>query len=354
MNPVRAFKVAKKDLKFSPRSPIFLYALFFPVVITLVIQVAFGSLFDPQPRLGIVDKGDSEITALISAQEGIDLTLLESASELKRRVRDNDLDAGLVLKEGFDKAVRSGEKPLLEFYVGGESLASNRVVLAVTTLDVIREIEGKVPPVEVIINTLGDGEDLPISSRLIPLMVLFALLIAGVFVTAFGFVEERESKTLDAVLATPVKLSEVLIAKAGIGLILSVFVAFATLLLNGALGPRPAVLLLALVIAALMAVEFGIIYAIASKDIKTLFALIKTLNLILMAPVIFYIFPDWPQWIARIFPTYWLINPIFEIAVKGSGLRAVAFDLGIALGICVVLMALLMGFARRMQARMAV
>jgi len=185
-------------------------------------------------------------------------------------------------------------------------------------------------------------------------MVLFSLLIAGVFVTAFGFVEERESKTLDAVLVTPVKISEVLLAKAGIGLILAVIVALATLLLNGALGPRPAALLLALFIAALMAVEFGIVYAVAAKDIKTLFTMIKTLNLFLMAPVIFYLFPDWPQWIAKIFPTYWLINPIFEIAVKGAGLGSVAYDLGIALGICVVLMALVLGLARRMSARMAV
>ena len=264
MNLTRVLKVAKKDLRFSARSPIFLWALVFPVVITLVVQVVFGSLFDPQPRLGIVDKGGSEITALMSAQDGIDLTLLESASELKRRVRDNDLDAGLVLKKGFDNAVRSGEKPLLELYIGGESLASNRVILAVTTLDMIREVEGKIPPVEVVINTLGDGEDLPISSRLIPLMVLFSLLIAGVFVTAFGFVEEKESKTLDAVLVTPVKMSEILMAKAGIGFILAVIVALATLLLNGALGPRPATLLLALLIAALMSVEFGIVYAIAA------------------------------------------------------------------------------------------
>ena len=73
MNPARAYKVAKKDLKFSPRSPIFLWALVFPVVITLVVQVVFGSLFDPRPRLGIVDKGDSNITALMSAQEGLDI-----------------------------------------------------------------------------------------------------------------------------------------------------------------------------------------------------------------------------------------------------------------------------------------
>ena len=353
MNPVRAFKIMRKDLRLGPRSPIFLWALVFPFVITLVVQVVFGSLLAPKPRLGIVDKGSSQITALVAEMEGIELTLLDSASELKRRVRDNDLDAGLFLKEGFDQALRSGQNPLLEMWIGGESLASNRVILAVTTLDLIRGVEGKVPPVDVKINTIGDSEALSITSRLIPFIVLFALIVAGLLVPAFGLVEERENKTLDAVLVTPIQLSEVLAAKAGIGLILAILMALVTLFLNGALGSQPSALILALFIAALMAVEFGLIYGMLSKDTKTLFTLVKTLNWVIIAPVIFYIFPDWPQWIAKIFPAYWVINPLFEIVIKDGGLADVAFDLGIALGIIAVLILPITMLSRRMLSRLA-
>jgi ABC-2 type transport system permease protein len=343
-----------KDLRLGPRSPIFLFALVFPVVITLVVQVVFGSLFEPKPRLGIVDQGGSKITTLMFQLEGIDLTLLKSVSELKQRVEGNDFDAGLVLKDGFDRAMRSGQKPLLEFYIGGESLASNRTILAVTTLDIVRKVEGKAPPVEVEINTLGDAEALSISTRLVPGMVMFALLIAGLFVTAFGMVEERENKTLNAVLITPVRLSEVMTAKAGLGFILAILMAYATLLLNGALGSQPVALLIALVVAGLMSVEFGLIFGTTSKDTKTLFTLTKALNIFLFAPVIFYIFPDWPQWIAKIFPTYWLINPIFEIAIKNAGLADVGPELSIATGICVLLVIPVVLLKRRMQARLAV
>jgi ABC-2 type transport system permease protein len=241
----------------------------------------------------------------------------------------------------------------LEFYVGGESLASNRIVLAVTTLDILRQVEGKAPPVEVEIETLGDAEVLSISTRLVPGMVLFALLIAGLFVTAFGLVDERENKTLDAVLVSPVKLSEVLLAKAGLGFILAVLMAYATLLFNGALGSQPAALLVALAVAGLMSVEFGLIYGTVSKDIKTLFSLVKTLNLFLIAPVIFYIFPDWPQWIAKIFPTYWVINPIFEIVIKNASLSAVSLDLGVAAAICLLIIVPVLVLKRRMQASLS-
>ncbi len=333
----RTLKILLKDLRLGPRSPIFLWALIYPAVITLVVQVVFGNLFESRPRMAIVDQGRSEISERMSGLEDIEVTLLDSVPELKQRVEGNDFDAGLVLKDGFDTAVRSGRKPLLEFYIGGESLAADRIVLAVATLDVVRQVEGKVLPVEVEVNTLGDAEALTLSIRLLPMMILFALLIAGMFVTAFSLVDEREKKTLDAVLVTPVKLSEVLVAKAGLGFIMAVLMAYVTMLLNGAQGSQPAALFIALIIAGLMSAEFGLIYGTVAKDSRTLFTLMKTLNIFLLAPVVFYIFPEWPQWIAKIFPTYWLINPIFEIAVKNAILAEVGFELSIAIGICVLL-----------------
>lgn len=348
MSLQRIIKILLKDLRLGPRSPIFMYALIFPAAITLVVQVVFGSLFEPRPRMGIVDQGRSEITELMSQLEGVEVTLLKSVPQLKKRVEGNDFDAGLVLSEGFDAAMRSGQKPLLEFYIGGESLASNRIILAVTTLDIVRRVEGKAPPVEVEINTLGDEQELSIATRLLPLMVLLALFVAGLFVPAFGLVEEREKKTLTAVLVTPVRLSEVLIAKAALGFIMAVLIAFITLAFNGALGSQPAALLIALLVAALMTVEFGLIYGTVAKDIKTLFTFIKTLNIFLVAPVVFYIFPDWPQWIARIFPTYWVLDPIFEITTKNANLAAVRFDLGVAMAICGILLVPLWILKRRM------
>ena len=60
MTGVNAWHVLRKDLGVGPRSPIFLYAIVLPVILTLLIRVVFGSLFDPVPRLGIVDEGESQ------------------------------------------------------------------------------------------------------------------------------------------------------------------------------------------------------------------------------------------------------------------------------------------------------
>ena len=353
MSLARTLEVLKKDLQLGPRSPIFLWVLLLPLLITFVLQVTFGDLFDPQPRLGIVDRGASEITTDVAGMAGIELTMLDDVDELKRQVEDNDLDAGLVLPAGFDDDVRAGARPPLEFYVGGESLASNRVILAVTTLDMIRQVEGKAPPVEVDVVSLGE-ELLPLSVRLVPFVTMYALLIAAVFLPSFSIADEREKHTLDALVVTPTKLSEVVLAKGVLGFGLAVAMAIATLWLNGALSVQAVALLVVLVIAGLLLTEIGLIYGTASKDVTGVFTLIKGTGFILLGPTIFYIFPDWPQWIAKLFPTYWVINPVYEVTINGAGLGGVWVELAIAAGVIVVMIVPLRYLIRRLETKLAI
>jgi ABC-2 type transport system permease protein len=283
----------------------------------------------------------------MAAVEGLETRLVDDESTLTRLVRDNDLDAGLVLPAGFDAAVQAGEQPELQFFVGGESLASTRLILAVTTLDAVRAVEGVTPPVDVAIVATGEPV-LPMSSRMTPLLVLFALLIAGVFVPAFSIVQERESGTMTALLVSPARGVDVLAAKAVMGLVLAFLMTLVTLWLNDALGSQPAALLLSVLVGALMLAEIGLLFGGGAKDSKTLFALMKSVNILLFAPVIFYIFPDWPQWIAQIFPTYWIINPIFEVAIQDAGVADVIGQLAVALVICIVLVPFVVLLSRRM------
>lgn len=352
MSLSRIWKVLRKDLAQGPRSSIFLWAIVLPFALTLILQVAFGSLFDPKPRLGIIDEGDSAVTAAIEDMDAIELTLFDDVTELKAQVEANDLDAGLILPAGFDEQVRDGEKPTLQFFIGGESYASNRIILTVTAIDLIREIEGSDAPVTVDVVSFGDA-GLPMSKRLIPVIVFYALVMAGLFVPGSNLVEEKEQGTLMSLLVTPVKASEVLIAKWLLGVILAVVLAVASLALNGALGANWAEVLVVVVVAGALSSVLGILAGVYAKDSSIMFAIVKGSGLFLFAPAIFYVFPEWPQWIAKLFPLYWIIEPIWQVSVMGEGLGAVWFELVVALGITAALGVLAWWLARRMQAQMA-
>jgi ABC-2 type transport system permease protein len=344
-------RVLGKDLALGPRSPIFMWAILLPVALTFILQVAFGSLFAPEPRLAVVDDGSSEITKELQKMDGIELTIVDTAENLRDGVRANDFDAGLVLVEGFDAAVKAGEKPLLDFYISGESLSSNRLILSVTALDLVRQVEGSTPPVDVRIENSGD-EGLPMSVRLVPVIMMYALFIAGAFVPASSLVEEKESGTLSALLVSPVRASEVLVAKAILGTILAFVLAFMTLFMNNALGGQPFALVVVILAAAAFSSVLGLVIGTAAKDSASMFAMVKGSGILLFGPVIFYVFPEWPQWIAMLFPTYWTIDPIWQVAVLGKGLEAVWLDLLVALGISLVLVPVIGLLSRRMQRKL--
>ena len=352
MNLRLVWRMLRKDLALGPRSPIFLWAVVMPFALTLILQVAFGSLFDPEPRLGIVDRGDSQITAELTAMAGLSVTVLDDPGTLREQVEANDLDAGIVLPEGFDDSVRAGEKPDLEFWIGGESLAANRIILSVTTIDLVRELEADDAPVAVEVVSFGD-EGLPIATRLIPVIVFFALVMAGIFLPGSSLVEEKEQGTLAALLVTPVRTNEVLLAKWLLGVLLASVMAVVTLALNRAVAGNWYAVVLVVLVAAALATVIGLLVGVGAKDSAVMFGIVKGMGLFLFAPALFYIFPDWPQWIALLFPLYWIIEPIWQVSVMGEALSSVALELSVAVAITAGLGVLAALLARRMQAQLA-
>jgi ABC-type Na+ efflux pump permease subunit len=352
MSLSRIWKVLRKDLALGPRSPIFLWAIVLPVALTVILQVAFGSLFDPEPRLALVDQGDSAITAALEDMDGIELTLLDDEGALKEGVEANDYDAGLILPEGFDDAVRGGDQPDLQFFIGGESYASNRIILTVTAIDLVRGLEGSESPVTVDVVDFGDA-GLPMSVRLVPVIVFYALVIAGLFVPASNLVEEKEQGTLMAMLVAPVKTAELLVAKWLFGVILAFALGAASLAMNGAFGPNWPEVLLVVLVAAMLSAALGMVIGVFAKDSAMMFGIVKGLGIFLFMPAIFYVFPEWPQWIAKLFPLYWIIEPIWQVSIMGRSISTVLLEMGVALGIIAALAVLAGWLAKRMQTQMA-
>jgi len=354
VNLTRTWRIMHKDLRMGPRSPIFLYAILLPVVLTFIINGVFGSLFEPTPRLGIVDEGASSIVAQAQQLEGIHVTEPSDAATLRKMVEANDLDAGLVLQSGFDEAVRNGEMPLLQFFVGGESLASNRIILSVATIDMVRQIAGDPAPVEVDIVTIGDPDQLPMASRLLPMLMIYAVFIAGAFVPASSLIEEKQRGTISALLVSPATVYEVLAAKIGVGVILATLTGVITLAINDAFGGDALALIIILVTASLMMAEVGVMLGTWAKDLNALFATVKAGAILLFYPVIFYIWPSLPQWIPKLSPTYYFLQPIFDLGVRDATLSDVWGEMAISLGFVVVLAPLVLIMARRLQRKVAI
>lgn len=343
----------KRELLQGPRSFIFVWAVIAPVIISLVVSVIFGSLFTGKPKLGLVDEGGSQLATIARELDSVITKDYDTVSEMRGAVEAGAVDMGIVIPAGFDSSVAAGEETEIIAYIWGESLAKDRTILKATVVDNVREVAGQETPVAIEAITLGDEESIPWNDRLLPFIVLITVFIGGSFLPAVSVINEKEKKTLDALVVTPTSAEEVFMAKGLLGVILSLLMGIAILVLNQAFGAQPLLLVLVLVLGAIMAAELGLVCGALIKDTTTLFAIWKSAGIVLFAPAFVYLFPQIPEWVAKIFPTYYLIEPIVEISQRGGGWPEIAMETFVLVALDLAMVGLVLLALRRTRERVA-
>lgn len=341
-----------KEARHSSRGTLFIFAVLMPVVISLLLAVLFGSLFSGRPRLAIADAGDSRLVSLAAAEPAIVARSYDDAEDLRAAVADGAADIGVVLPADFDAALQAGRPVEVTAYVWGESLASDRALLGMTIARLARDVVGQEVPIDITTVTLGEAS-LPLADRLLPFVILIAMIFGGTLLPASSLVEERQSGTLRAVAVTSSTVRDVVIAKALMGVAIALIMAVVTLVLNRALGGEPGLLVLVLLLGAILAAEFGILLGLVARDVTTLFATVKAIGLLLYAPALVTLFPGVPQWIGRLFPTYYIVTPVLALTQQGAGWADIAPDVAVLFALDVVLLAAVAVILRRARLSLA-
>lgn len=353
MSVRRVAILLRRELLQGPKSFIFLWSMVLPVVMSLVLSLVFGTLFSDKPRVGIADEDGSRLVNLAQESQAITLKEYGSAGDLEQAVRIGAVDYGVVLPEDFDSLVTAGQPVEITAYIWSESLAKQRLVAQATLLDLVRQLSGREAPVDVMINTLGDEASIPWSDRLLPLLVLMAVFVGGMFLPATSMVTEKQHRTLEALTVTPTTLQEVFLAKGILGFVISLVMGLIILALNQAFGGQPGLLALMLALGAVMAAELGLIVGSFVKDMSSLFATWKFGGILLFGPALIYLFPEIPQWIGQIFPTYYLVEPVVRISQQGGGWSDIALHVFVLIGLDVLLVAIVALAVKRMRNAMA-
>jgi ABC-2 type transport system permease protein len=350
MSAKRILAMVARELRTGLRSPIFLGVVVLPLVTTVLAAL------DPppqlRPRLGIVDHGRSEVASALGANDRIELLRVDGTDELREGVAGHDLDGGLVLADGFDAEVRAGERPALEFYVCGESLPSEHVLLAAAALDAVRKVEGGQVPVEVDLRRVGEGRMMPFQHMQVLFATTMVLMMSGMFLPALSLAQERVHGTLSAVLVTPAKVSEVLVSKAILGLMVALPTACLTLILNSALPQDPGAVLATFAVAALICVMTGLVIGALARNAQDVFAFMEGLLLLFVGTMLLCMGSSWAQLLARFIPTYWFLLPLYLIAVEGANLDVVWPHLRSALLLAAAMAVVIVLLGRRMKAKL--
>lgn len=184
---------------------------------------------------------------------------------------------------------------------------------------------------------------------MLPVIVLVAVFLGGLMLPATLIINEKAKRTLEALIVTPASIAEVFTAKGTVGLIVSMFMGVLILVINQAFGSHPLLLVMVLALGGIMAVEIGLILGILLKDFTALFTVWKTAGILIFAPVFIYMFPEIPTWIGRIFPTYYIIQPIVDISQLGGGWPEIAVNVFVLIGLDIILLGIVASMLRKTQ-----
>jgi ABC-2 type transport system permease protein len=351
MNPRRVGVLLFRELLQGPKDFIFVFAVVVPIVMSFAVSLVFGSLFSEKPRLGIADAGNSQFTRSAVATGAFTVQAYASEAGVRNATATGRVHIGVALPQDFDERVRAGSPTTMVAYIWGESLLQDRAALATAMSVWVRQIAGQESSVDIETTVLGDPIVLPWEDRLLPFVIIMGVTFGGLMIPASSLVAEKQRHTLMALAVTPTTMGDIYIAKGLVGVIVSTGMGLLILALNRALGGHTALLAGVLLLGAIFAAESGVLLGMLVADINSLFATVKILGLLLYAPALIYMFPEIPQWIARIFPTYYVIQPVIEISQHGAELSDVAWQLGILLILIVGLVVLLGVLSQRLRYR---
>ncbi|MBU7012702.1 MAG: ABC transporter permease [Theionarchaea archaeon] len=311
MNVSRLFSMTRKDVVMTTRESFFFFMVFIPIIMSIVLSYALATMGTATPSLGIL--GEGEFVDILEEEPSIKVSIVSSEENLRKAVLEGEHDAGLIIPSDSD--IAAGTLPIL--LISGKSLLNERLTIGATLVEAFREGAG-VEGVVTIESRLIGTEEFSMKERFIPFILVYAAMIAAMILSA-SLIEEREFKTLNAVLVTPITPLEVILAKSLYGLFLGMILGILILVLNSSLTGGIHLILFFLILGTLFAVGIGLMAGAVMKDITDLISRMKLLGFFFMIPALVILFPQIPQWIGKFFPTYYFIHPLLVITQKGAG-----------------------------------
>jgi ABC-2 type transport system permease protein len=307
------------------------------------------------PNLLVYDAGHSSLVAALEGSSAVKLNVYPSQEELERGIRSGDeADLALVIPAGLSQALDSGEEPVLEGYVVPWVSEAAANELASRVENEITRLVGQ--PVHINLEEnrvyLQPEAVVPGSApHLASITLLMALTLVGLGVTPHLMFEEKQTRTLDALLVSPASSGQVVLGKAMAGLFYSLTVTLVVLALHANLITHWGPALAAVIAGSLFTVAIGLLLGILFETGQqyTLWAFV-ILN-ILLVPVFLYgergLLPEAVNVVVAWIPTAALAN-IFWVSFSAHT-PAAAFvpQLALVIGCTAVVLAIVAWLVRR-------
>lgn len=346
---MRTLAIAKKVLKELLRDKRTLAMMFVaPVFIMWLMNLMFSASTAVNIKLATQDLP----TSLVTKMDDLDHVSVQTYNDLnqaKKDLADEKVDAVVSYKNGeyqVDYANTDASKTSMTRQVLRTSIASegsNQLMARVKQALPQLNLEAKTPEIKEFYQ-YGD-ENTSFFTSMIPVLIGFVVFFFVFLISGMALLKERTSGTLERLLATPVKRSEIvygyMLSYGLIAIIQTAVVVLAAIwLLDVEVVGNLFHVIIVNVVLALVALAFGILLSTLAKSE---FQMMQFIPLVIMPQLFFLgIIPlssmgDWAQMVGRFLPLTYSGDAMSQIILYGRGLGDVLPNIGVLLIFLVIL-----------------
>ncbi len=348
MDLKRTWAISRKELIHIRRDPISLLQIIFLPVLLLLLY-GYALTFDiKNVTLAIYDQERSQLSEdFINQFRGTEYFRLvkftESYDELQRLILGRQAQGGLMLPYDFSFLFQTGKTAKGQIVVDGTDSNTANIVLgyiqAVTATYnqklLLQRITDKGPgrgemPVDYQ-TRFWFNEDLESRTYIVPGLIAVIMTVVGALLTALTVVRERERGSMEGLMATPLKRTELLLGKLGpyflIGMFdMAIVVAMGQFLFQVPLRGSFLLLIAMAAIFLIATLGQGLLISVTSENQLQAFqaAMLTTfLPSFLLSGFVFsiYLMPLPLQIVSYIVPARYLVTISKGIYLKGLGMR---------------------------------
>jgi ABC-2 type transport system permease protein len=310
----------------------------------------------PAPRLGVLADGSGAFATAIgdalAGSDDLEVVDVDATDEADALLRSGDLDAYVVLPAapGEDGVLRpevvlEGTDPQVGAIVA--AALQQAVLSAVANLAPVAPGDATLPRLEPEIRSLFGGDDLDaldlLGGPFIGLLIFFLVYV----VTSVSFLRERSMGTLERLMASPLRRTEIVVGyMLGFTLVALVqaaeVLAFGLLVL-GLFNDGSVWLIFGIeVLLALGAVNLGIFLSTFARNE---FQAVQFIPLVVVPQVLLSGLlvpvesePEWLQWISNALPLTYAVDALRDVMLRGADLASSSVQLDVAVlgGFCVL------------------
>ncbi len=293
MTPRLVFAIFRKDLRDGMRNYQVLLMLLTPIILSLLFNKTMGESRAQMhlPRIGVLGFGNQLFMDALSGKDPrVKFEMVDSRDELNSKVLEGVYAIGLVMPRqigvGSGAVATASAKPVIEVLIGAGLPAFTRETLEATLTNAVRNLVGAPAPelpITLVVREIGEAQrhrSRTFAQESMPMIVLMALGMVGFIGLPMAFVEEKERKTLQALMLAPIDVNDLILGKSAYGLAMISVTVVAIVAINQQFGGAQWLFWTLVLLGSLLCLFVGLFIALFAESQATVNAIGTSLFLV--------------------------------------------------------------------------